>query len=117
LFQIENFLKFSRHNRKIILNKEITIHQIEDYINTVSIFVAVFLIGIVQAQIQFRDINKMKNEFHVNVIRYGEETQIMNNELLVGDILILKDGDRVATDCFYITGHALKVNNSQEAGE
>jgi Ca2+-transporting ATPase len=65
----------------------------------------------------FLAINKLKNEFNVNVIRCGAETQICSTEVLVGDILSLKDGDRVAADGFFISGHMLKVNNSQETGE
>ena len=94
-----------------------------DYIDTISIFAAVLIVSIVQAQTNysqqkaFLEINKLKNEFNVNVIRCGEETQILNTEVLVGDVLSLKNGDRVAADGFYIRGHSLKVNNSQETGE
>ena len=96
---------------------------VEDYIDTISIFIAVFLVAIVQTQTNyaqqksFMEIHKLKNEYTISVIRCGEETQIMNTELLVGDILTLKNGDRVAADGFYIRGHNLKVNNSQETGE
>ncbi|OHT05277.1 calcium motive P-type ATPase [Tritrichomonas foetus] len=97
--------------------------KIENYIDTISIFIAVFLVAFVQTQTNysqqkaFMEINKLKNEFNVSVIRCGEETQILNTEVLVGDILTLKNGDRVAADGFYIRGHNLKVNNSQETGE
>ena len=95
----------------------------EDYIDTISIFVAVLLVSLVQTftnysqQKAFMEINKLKNEFNVSVIRCGEEMQILNTEVLVGDILTLKNGDRVAADALYIRGHNLKVNNSQETGE
>jgi Ca2+-transporting ATPase len=97
--------------------------EITNYIDTISIFVAVFLVAIVQTQTNyaqqqaFTEINKLKNEFKVNVIRQGEEMQVFSTEVLVGDILSLKDGNRVAADGFYISGHSLKVNNSQETGE
>lgn len=97
--------------------------HIEDYIDTISIFIAVLIVSIVQAQTNyaqqqaFLEINKLKNEFNVNVIRDGEEQQILNTELLVGDILVLKNGDRVAADALYISGHNLKIDNSQETGE
>lgn len=97
--------------------------KIEDYIDTISIFIAVLLVSVVQTQTNysqqkaFQEINKLKNEFNVSVIRCGEETQILNTEVLVGDILTLKNGDRVAADGFFIRGHNLKVNNSQETGE
>lgn len=95
----------------------------EDYIDTISIFIAVLLVSFVQTQTNysqqktFMEINKLKNEYNVSVIRCGEETQILNTDVLVGDVLTLKSGDRVAADGFFIRGHNLKVNNSQETGE
>jgi len=97
--------------------------KISDYIDTISIFVAVLIVSCVQATVdysqqkQFLQISKLKNEFEITVIRQGAEQQIPNTQLLVGDVLYLKSGDRVAADGFYINGHALKVNNSQETGE
>jgi Ca2+-transporting ATPase len=94
-----------------------------NYVDTISIFVAVVVVSIVQTQTNysqqkaFLEINQLKNEFNVNVIRQGEEMQILSTEVLVGDILSLKEGNRVAADGFFISGHALKVNNSQETGE
>ncbi|OHS98911.1 calcium-translocating P-type ATPase, PMCA-type family protein [Tritrichomonas foetus] len=94
-----------------------------DFIDPISIFVAVIVVAGVQAQTNhvqqnsFVEINKLKNTFNINVIRAGEETQIVNTDLLVGDILSLKNGDRVASDCIYIGGHTLKIDNSQETGE
>jgi len=97
--------------------------KIKDYIDTISIFIAVLIVSLVQTctdysqQTQFLQISKLKNEFDITVIRQGQECQIPNTELLVGDILYLKSGDRVAADGVYIDGHTLKVNNSQETGE
>ena len=48
-----------------------------DYIDTISIFVAVLIVSIVQTQTNysqqnaFLEINKLKNEFSVKVIRHG----------------------------------------------
>ena len=97
--------------------------KFSDYIDTISIFIAVFLVSCVQTQTNysqqksFLEINKLKNEFEVSVIRGGVEIQIMNTEIVAGDILILKNGDKVAADGIYIRGNNLKVNNSQETGE
>lgn len=94
-----------------------------DYIDTISIFVAVLIVSIVQTQTNysqqkaFLEINKLKNEFNVTVIRGGVEQQILNTELLVGDLINLKNGDRVPADGIYVSGHNLKINNSQETGE
>ena len=94
-----------------------------DYIDVISIFAAVLIVSIVQAQTNysqqkaFLEINKLKNEFNVNVIRDGNESQILNTEILVGDVVCLKNGDRVPADGLYLTGHDLKIDNSQETGE
>lgn len=94
-----------------------------DFIDPIAIIVAVIIVAAVGAQTNyvqqqsFIEINKLKNEFMINVIRCGEETQISNSELLCGDILSLKNGDRVAADGLFITGHTLKIDNSQETGE
>ena len=98
-------------------------HKFSDYIDTISIFVAVLIVSIVQTQTNysqqkaFLEINKLKNEFKVTAIRGGVEQQVLNTELLVGDLVVLKNGDRVPADGIYISGHNLKVNNSQETGE
>jgi hypothetical protein len=63
------------------------------YIDTVLILAAIAIISIVQTQTNyaqqkaFMEINKLKNEFNANVIRHGEEAQILNTEVFVGDIL------------------------------
>ena len=94
-----------------------------DFLDPIGIFAAILIVVFVDTftnyaqQRNFIQINKLKNEFHVNVIRMGEESQILSSEVLVGDILSLKNGDRVAADGLYITGHTLKIDTSQETGE
>ena len=91
-----------------------------DYLDTISIVAAVLIVSIVQTQTNssqqkaFLEINKLKNEFNVNVIRDGNEYQILNTEILVGDFVCLKNGDRVRANGLYRTGHDLKIDNSQE---
>lgn len=95
----------------------------ENYIETISIFVAVLLVAVVQAQTNyaqqqsFIEINKLKNSFEVTVLRQGREKQIKSTEVLKGDILCLKSGDAIAADALYISGQDLKVNNSAQTGE
>ena len=91
-----------------------------DYLDTISIVAAVLIVSIVQTQTNssqqkaFLEINKLKNEFNVNVIRDDNEYQILNTEILVGDFVCLKNGDRVRANGLYRTGHDLKIDNSQE---
>jgi Ca2+-transporting ATPase len=107
----------------IILTSIFSKRTFGDYIETVSIFIAVLIVSIVQTQTEyaqqksFREINKLKNAFEVNVLRGGLEVQIKSTEVLKGDILVLKSGDAVCADCLYIRGQDLKVNNSSQTGE
>jgi len=95
----------------------------EDYIETISIFIAVLLVASVQAttnysqQQSFLEINKLKNSYACTVFRGGHEIQILSTEVLKGDILCLKSGDAIAADSLYISGQDLKVNNSAQTGE
>lgn len=95
----------------------------EDYIETISIFVAVLLVSATQTQTNysqqkaFLEINKLKNSFEVNVIRDGKEVQVKSTDVVRGDVLSLKGGDAIAADCLYITGQDMKVNNSAQTGE
>jgi len=50
------------------------------------------------------------------VIRGGEEVRIPGREVVVGDLLVLHDGDRVAADAVLLDGH-LDVNESLLTGE
>ncbi|XP_040183060.1 potassium-transporting ATPase alpha chain 1 [Rana temporaria] len=51
------------------------------------------------------------------VIRDGEKSQINANQLVVGDLVEIKGGDRVPADIRIITGQGCKVDNSSLTGE
>ena len=107
----------------LILTSIFTDRTFEEYIETISIFIAVLLVSCVQTQVNyaqqasFLEINKLKNSYECNVIRGGHEEQIKSTEVLKGDILSLKSGNAIAADCLYISGQDLKVNNSAQTGE
>jgi magnesium-transporting ATPase (P-type) len=67
----------------------------------------------------FQEINQLKNECKAKVIRSGEkmQMQIQSTKMAVGSILSLKEGNRVAVDRFYLRGHLLTANTSQETEE
>ena len=50
------------------------------------------------------------------VIRGGEEVRIPGREVVVGDLLVLHEGDRIAADAVLLDGH-LDVNESLLTGE
>jgi magnesium-transporting ATPase (P-type) len=65
-------------------------------------------------QKSFLKISTLKNTFHVNVIHHGEKIHIINHELGVGDILALKNGDRIPVDSIYISDHNFKLKNRKK---
>lgn len=93
------------------------------FIDPIAILVSALICSAVAAQVNwvqqkaFLTVSRLKNEFTVNVIRAGQETQILSTELLVGDLLRLKSGDAIPIDGIYLSGHAFMVNNSQTTGE
>ena len=51
------------------------------------------------------------------VLRSGTEVDVDTAEIVVGDVLVLREGDRVAADARLFEAHALKVDNSPLTGE
>ena len=93
------------------------------FVDPLAILLCTFIVSCVTAQVNytqqraFLSVSRLKNEFQVNVIRAGEETQILSTDILVGDLLSLKNGDAIPVDGIYLSGHALHVDNSQTTGE
>ena len=94
-----------------------------DYIDTISIFVAVLIVSVVQAQTNYQqqksflEINKLKNSFSCTVIRGGHKLQILSTQVLVGDLLEIKTGDCIAADALFVEGMNITINNSAQTGE
>lgn len=44
---------------------------------------------------QFQKLNASKDVFEVKVIRGGQETLVLNSDLVVGDVLIVDTGDKL----------------------
>lgn len=54
---------------------------------------------------------------HANVLREGKVRDILASELVVGDVILLDEGDKVPADGRLIETNALKVDNSAITGE
>jgi Ca2+-transporting ATPase len=89
----------------------------------VAIWVAVIVVSGVgavndyQKDLQFKKLNAQKDVIEVKVLRNGDEQLVGNEELCVGDILILDTGDKVTADGIYITGHGLVIDEAALTGE
>jgi Ca2+-transporting ATPase len=86
-------------------------------LGTVVIVVLVTAFNEWEQQKQFRELEKVKNNFKVKVLRGGVETQIETNDVLVGDVVILDTGDQVPADGIFIQGFDLAIDESSMTGE
>ena len=86
-------------------------------LGTVVIVVLVTAFNEWEQQKQFRELEKVKNNFKVKVLRGGVETQIETNDVLVGDVVILDTGDQVPADGIFIHGFDLAIDESSMTGE
>lgn len=69
---------------------------------------------------QFKELDKQKENKPVEVIRGGKEVEINSNDLLVGDVILLQQGEKVPADGLYIDGRGTtecKVDTSVMTGE
>ncbi len=106
----------------VLLIAGIITFLLQDYTDSVIIFLTVILntvIGFIQEKkasdvlSKLRSISKVKSY----VIRDGIEREVSQDELTVGDIIILHAGNKVPADCRVIESHGLKVNESALTGE
>ncbi|KAI6654104.1 Plasma membrane calcium-transporting ATPase 2 isoform X3 [Oopsacas minuta] len=67
---------------------------------------------------QFRQLNKkLERSEPSTVIRAGESKEIPQIEVLVGDVVSLKSGDRIPADGLLIRGNELRADQSSLTGE
>jgi len=84
----------------------------------VVFYSANILIGIIQeirAKICLEKLSLLAKK-DVTVIRNGEKTNIPINEIVLDDVIILKLGDQIPTDCVLIDG-SVKLNEALLTGE
>lgn len=97
--------------------------DLPEWIEGVAIIVAIALVVLVtaandwQKERQFVKLNKLKEDRFVNVVRSGNSQQLSVFDVLVGDILLLEQGDIVPVDCVLIEGHRLSCDESSATGE
>lgn len=93
------------------------------YIETVGIMLAVFLatgVGFYfeyDAERKFAALNALGEESTVTVRRNGNIMLVAQNELVVGDVVLLNQGDEVPADGYLILSEELTVNESSLTGE
>ncbi|MHA1510439.1 MAG: cation-translocating P-type ATPase, partial [Promethearchaeota archaeon] len=106
----------------IYLISAIAMFAFGEVLKTIPIFSIVgfnILVAIFQ---QFRaekqlDALKKLSEASATVIRDGKETVLPTNEVVVGDIIKVKTGDKIPADCRIIESRNLSVDESSLTGE
>lgn len=94
-----------------------------EWIEGVAIIVAILIVVIVgalndwQKERQFRKLNQKKEDRTVKVIRSGKPSTISVHDLLVGDVMILEQGDVIPVDGVLIDGHTISCDESSATGE
>ena len=94
-----------------------------EWIEGVAIIVAIAVVSLVGAlndwkkERQFQKLNKKKEDRDVKVIRSGRPEVISINDILVGDVLKLEQGDVIPVDGIFIDGHNISCDESSATGE
>ncbi|KAK8811361.1 hypothetical protein WA158_003095 [Blastocystis sp. Blastoise] len=83
----------------------------------VVIVVNVTAINDLQKDKQFRALNAINNRKLINVIRNGIQSQVVVDDLVVGDIVCVGAGDTIPADGIFISGNHVKMDESKLTGE
>jgi Ca2+-transporting ATPase len=93
------------------------------WIDSMGIFLAIFLVVSVSSfnnwtkEKQFRDLNRIKEDREVKVLRTGDIHTISTRLVQVGDIVQLDTGDQVPADGILFEGFNVECDQSNLTGE
>jgi P-type Ca2+ transporter type 2C len=93
------------------------------YLEGVAIVLVVLVVVLVQAGIdyqkeqKFRQLNSVKDSFAVQAVRAGHTVSIVADDVLVGDVLKVSAGDKIAADAILLDASSLRTNESAMTGE
>jgi P-type Ca2+ transporter type 2C len=84
---------------------------------TVLVIVSIGTYNDYKQELAFHKLNSKNDEYLVKVIRDGEEQQISNKDIVVGDLIVLESGDKIPADGYFVSANALGVDESALTGE
>lgn len=93
------------------------------YLEGIAIVLVVFVVVFLQAYIdyvkeqKFRQLNSIKDNYAVKVVRNGEVHAVTAGEVLVGDVVELSAGDKVPADGVFLEGSKLRADEAAMTGE
>jgi Ca2+-transporting ATPase len=94
-----------------------------EWIEGVAIIVAILVVVLVgalndwQKERQFRRLNQKKEDRFVTVVRSGRAARLSVHDVLVGDVMVLEQGDVIPVDGVLIEGHNVSCDESSATGE
>lgn len=106
----------------ILIGAGVVVSFLHDYIDAAAIFLVLFtnsVVGAIQEGRAKNSLEKLRSlTHHKALVRRGsEEILISADELVPGDILILKEGDRVGADARIFKEESFKVDEAILTGE
>lgn len=96
------------------------------FADMVELGVAIWLVNIINGVFSFKqeyqaskatDALKKMLPSYARVIRDGEQQQILAEDLVVGDVMVIEEGDKISADAVLISSSDLQVNQSTLTGE
>jgi P-type Ca2+ transporter type 2C len=93
------------------------------YLEGCAIVLVVLVVVLVQSgidyqkEIKFRQLNSVKDSYKVQAVRAGEVIALVADDVLVGDVIKVSAGDKIAADGLLVEGSHLKTNESAMTGE
>ena len=93
------------------------------YLEGIAIVVVVCVVVFLQAyidyvkELKFRQLNSIKDNYMVKVVRDGEVHAVTAGEVMVGDLVELVAGDKVPADGIFVEGSKFKANEAAMTGE
>jgi Ca2+-transporting ATPase len=94
-----------------------------EWIEGVAIIVAILVVVLVgalndwQKERRFRGLNRKKQDRVVTVVRSGRAARVSVYDVLVGDVMVVEQGDVIPVDGVLIEGHNVCCDESSSTGE
>jgi len=123
LSQVQIFLdQFKNILIYILIVSGIVTLILKEWADMIIIFFAVILstvVGYIQEKKASNALKELKKVLRINAIcvRDGREKQVLQKDLVPGDIIILKEGDKVPADARIIKSSNLRINEAPLTGE
>lgn len=93
------------------------------YLEGVAIVIVILVVVLTEVvisrnkELKFRQLNSVKDNHEVQIVRGGVTASANASEIVVGDVVKLTAGDKVPADSLLIEGSDLKTNESSMTGE